>query len=104
GWFGERNDISSSLGDWYVNKDKLPSGLSNLAKKIKNIGLDFGIWFEPEMVSPDSKLFEEHPEWVIGIPGRNKSLGRNQYVLDLSRNDVQEYIYTSIKNIIDNVP
>lgn len=104
GWFGNRNDISSSLGDWYVNKDKLPSGLSSLVKQIKDIGLNFGIWFEPEMVSPDSNLFKKHPEWAIGIPGRDKSLGRNQYVLDLSRNDVQEYIYNCITNILDNVP
>lgn len=104
GWFGNRNDISSSLGDWYVNEDKLPNGLLQLANKIKDIGLKFGIWFEPEMVSPDSKLYEEHPEWVIGIPGRENSLGRKQYVLDLSRVDVQEYIYDSVKNILNSIP
>lgn len=104
GWFGERNDISSSLGDWYVNTKKIPSGLLDLANKIKDIGLKFGIWFEPEMVSPKSNLYETHPDWVIGLPDREKSLGRNQYVLDLSRSDVQEYIYTSVKKILDNIP
>lgn len=104
GWFGKRNDISSSLGDWYVNKDKLPNGLLNLARKIKNIGLDFGLWFEPEMVSPNSDLYEKHPDWVIGIPNRDRSLGRKQYVLDLSRSEVQEYIFDTVSHYLDSAP
>lgn len=104
GWFGKRNDINSSLGDWYPDKAKIPNGLSSLAKKIKALGLEFGIWFEPEMVSPDSDLYRAHPEWCIGIPGREKSLGRMQHVLDLSRTDVQDYIYDAVCKILETVP
>jgi len=92
GWFGRRNDDTSSLGDWYVNKNKLPNGVSGLAEKISELGLDFGIWVEPEMVSPDSDLYRQHPEWVIEVPDRPNSEGRNQLILDFSRREVQDYI------------
>ena len=85
GWFGHRNDDSSSLGDWYVNEEKLNGGLKHLVDEVNKLGLKFGIWFEPEMISPDSKLYEAHPDWAIQIPGREGSLCRNQYVLDLTR-------------------
>ena len=92
GWFGERNDDKSSLGDWFVNKKKLPNGLSGLADKINGLGLEFGLWVEPEMVNENSKLYEEHPEWAIRIPNVAHSEGRNQMILDLTREEVQDYI------------
>ncbi|MBQ4527217.1 MAG: alpha-galactosidase [Clostridia bacterium] len=100
GWFGKRNSDNSSLGDWYVNKDKLPSGLSSLAEKIKETGMKFGLWFEPEMISPDSNLYREHPEWCIQVPGRVKSEGRNQYILDFSNKAVCDYIINSLSDIL----
>ncbi len=92
GWFGERNDDTSSLGDWYVNKKKLPNGLNGLSKKINALGMDFGIWVEPEMVNRKSMCYEEHPEYAIEIPGQDQSLGRNQLILDLTKVEVQDYI------------
>lgn len=92
GWFGKRNDDTSSLGDWDVNEKKLAGGLKPLVDKIKALGLDFGIWVEPEMVNADSDLFRTHPDWAIDIDGRSHSEGRNQRILDLTRQDVQDYI------------
>ena len=92
GWFGKRNNDKSSLGDWFVNKEKLPNGIDGLAKKINDLGMKFGLWFEPEMVSPISELYEKHPDWCIHVNGRGRSEGRNQLILDLSRVDVQDYI------------
>lgn len=93
GWFGERNDDSHSLGDWdIVNAKKLPSGLKGLADKIKGLGLDFGIWVEPEMVNEQSVLYRKHPEWVMRIPGKPHSMGRNQYILDLANPQVADYM------------
>ena len=92
GWFGKRNDDKSSLGDWRVNKDKLPGGVDGLCRKINDMGMDFGIWVEPEMVSVDSDLYRAHPDWTMDIPGRSHSEGRNQRILDLTRKDVQDYI------------
>ena len=100
GWFGHRNDDSTSLGDWVVNENKIKGGLKNLVEKVNDLGMKFGIWFEPEMISPDSKLYEEHPDWAIAIPGRTASLCRNQYVLDLSRRDVLEHTYESVASIL----
>ena len=100
GWFGHRNDDSSSLGDWYVNEEKLNGGLKHLVDEVNKLGLKFGIWFEPEMISPDSKLYEAHPDWAIQIPGRNGSLCRNQYVLDLTRKEVRDYAYESVASIL----
>ena len=102
GWFGKRNNDKSSLGDWFVNKEKLPNGLDGLANKINAIGMKFGLWFEPEMVSPDSDLFRAHPYWAIGAKGRESSLGRNQLVLDLSNNDVCDYIIKVLSDILEN--
>ncbi|MGU8787540.1 alpha-galactosidase [Clostridium perfringens] len=102
GWFGNRNDDKSSLGDWFVNEEKLKGGLSKLAKDINNIGLKFGLWFEPEMISPISKLYEKHPNWCIHIPGRTRSQARSQLILDLSRKEVCDYIIESVSKILES--
>ncbi|MCH1961854.1 alpha-galactosidase [Clostridium perfringens] len=102
GWFGNRNDDKSSLGDWFVNEDKLKGGLSKLAKDINNMGLEFGLWFEPEMISPISKLYEKHPNWCIHIPGRTRSQARSQLILDLSRKEVCDYIIESVSKILES--
>ena len=100
GWFGKRNKDDSSLGDWVVNEEKIKGGLKNLVDKVNEIGLAFGIWFEPEMISPDSDLYREHPEWAIQIPGREATEIRCQYVLDLSRPEVQDYAYECVAKIL----
>lgn len=99
GWFGKRDHDRCSLGDWYDNKQKLPQGLGGLADKIRALGMDFGIWVEPEMVNEDSDLYRAHPDWAVRIPGREHSLGRNQMILDLSRKDVQDYIIESMSDV-----
>lgn len=103
GWFGHRDDDTSSLGDYFINKRKLPLGLSHLSKKIHHMGLKFGLWFEPEMVNPKSELYRNHPEYAVSIPGRTPSLGRNQLVLDLCQEEVVSYIKTQLKSILDTV-
>jgi alpha-galactosidase len=100
GWFGKRNDDTSSLGDWHVDLNKLPNGLESLAKKITDEGVKFGLWFEPEMISPNSELFKEHSDWAVGVPGQHHTLGRNQLVLDFSRPEIVEYIYGKMSGII----
>jgi alpha-galactosidase len=100
GWFGKRNDDTSSLGDWYVNEEKLPGGLEYLAQEINKLEMDFGLWFEPEMISPDSDLYREHPEWAIQVPERKSSESRQQLILDLSRSDVQDYIIERVSAIL----
>ncbi|SFC18809.1 alpha-galactosidase [Bacillus sp. OV322] len=100
GWFGKRNNASSSLGDWYADPKKLPHGMKSLAEKIERIGLKFGLWFEPEMVSPDSRMMRAHPEWAVKTPGRPASLGRNQLVLDFSRKDIVKDVYSRMADII----
>lgn len=100
GWFGHRNDDSTSLGDWFVNEEKITGGLKYLVDEVNKLGLKFGIWMEPEMISPDSKLYEQHPDWAIAVPGRTATLSRNQYVLDLSRKEVRDYVYDMISNIL----
>ncbi|MDE5864522.1 MAG: alpha-galactosidase, partial [Lachnospiraceae bacterium] len=102
GWFGERNSDNCSLGDWQVDRNKLPDGLSALVDRIKEIGLSFGIWFEPEMISPDSDLYREHPDYAIQIPGREASESRQQYVLDLSRPEIVDYVYDMVSDILKN--
>ena len=102
GWFGTRDDDAQSLGDWSVNEKKLPNGLKGLCRKIKDMGLDFGIWVEPEMINVNSKLYETHPDWVLQIPGKPHSEGRNQRILDLTKSEVREYIITSMKNIFSS--
>lgn len=100
GWFGKRDDDNSGLGDWYVNEEKLGCSLRELADEINKMGLKFGIWIEPEMVSEDSGLYRTHPEWAFTIPGRLPNRGRNQLVLDLSNRDVIEYIKECIDRIM----
>ena len=100
GWFGKRNDDTSSLGDWFVNKDKLPSGISGVAEKINNEGLKFGLWFEPEMVNPDSELYRKHPEWAISVPNIKPALGRNQLMLDLANDEVCNFVIKSLSDIL----
>lgn len=100
GWFGHRNDDNTSLGDWQVNEEKLQGGLKFLVDEVNKIGLKFGIWFEPEMVSPDSDLYRAHPDWAIAIPGRVPCRSRNQYVLDLTRREVLEHVYDSVAGIL----
>ena len=104
GWFGKRNDERSSLGDWVVNKEKLPGGLADLARSINKIGLKFGIWFEPEMISPDSDLYRAHPDWCLHVPRRSRSEGRNQLVLDLSRAEVCDWIVETLTGILASTP
>ena len=101
GWFGKRDDGTSSLGDWVVYDKKLPSGLPALSEKIHALGLKFGLWFEPEMVSPDSDLYRAHPDWCLHIPGRPSSLGRHQLVLDMGRPEVVEYLFRQMTAILD---
>ncbi|WP_042357211.1 alpha-galactosidase [Bacillus rubiinfantis] len=100
GWFGNRNDDTSSLGDWHVDLNKLPNGLQSLATKINAAGMKFGLWFEPEMISPNSELFREHPDWAVGRLGQHRTLGRNQLVLDFSRPEIVEYLYEKMAAII----
>ena len=102
GWFGERNDDTSSLGDWDVNKKKLPGGLSGLANKIKALGLDFGIWVEPEMINVKSKLYEKHPDWVLQIPEKPHCEGRNQRILDLTKTEVQDYLIEKMSEVFSS--
>lgn len=102
GWFGERNDDSHSLGDWDVNTKKLPGGIGGLCQKIKALGLDFGIWVEPEMVNVQSKLYERHPEWAMDIPGKPHSEGRNQRILDLTRPDVQDFVIAKMSEVFSS--
>lgn len=101
GWFGERNNDSTSLGDWDVNHKKLPNGIDGLASKINDLGMMFGLWFEPEMVNEISSLYEKHPEWAVSVPNRNMTYGRNQFVLDFSNDEVVEYIYNKMANILN---
>lgn len=102
GWFGKRNDDNSGLGDWDVNLKKIPSGLNQLIENINDLGMKFGIWFEPEMVSEDSELYRTHPDWSINIPNRDGVRSRNQYVLDLTRNDVRDYLMQKLSSILDS--
>ncbi len=100
GWFGARNDDYRGLGDWYVNLEKLPDGISGLSKKVEELGLKFGLWVELEMVNKDSDLYRAHPDWLIGAPDRFESHARHQHVLDFSRKEVVDYIYEMIAKVI----
>ena len=102
GWFGKRDDDNSGLGDWFVNEKKIRCGLTELVRQINDLGMKFGIWFEPEMVSEDSDLFRAHPDWVMEIPGRHAVRSRNQLVLDVGRKEVQDYLIESINRILDS--
>lgn len=104
GWFGKRNNDKCSLGDWFENKNKLPNGLKGLADSINNEGMVFGLWFEPEMISADSDLYRAHPDWCIHVPGRSRSEGRNQLILDLSRREVCDAVVKMVCDILRTVP
>ena len=99
GWFGKRNNDTSSLGDWEENPKKLPRGIEGISKKVNKLGLMFGLWVEPEMVNENSDLYRAHPDWAVKIPNRNHTLGRNQMLLDLTRTDVQDYLIESMNSV-----
>ncbi|HEV2577089.1 MAG TPA: alpha-galactosidase [Acidobacteriaceae bacterium] len=100
GWFGERKDDHAGLGDWYVNPQKFPHGLTPLIDKVHSLGMDFGLWVEPEMVNPDSDLYRKHPDWVLYFPGRPHTEGRNQLVLNLARPDVRAYVFGVLDKLL----
>jgi alpha-galactosidase len=102
GWFGHRDSDNSSLGDWFVYEKKLKGGLKYLVDEVNKLGMKFGIWFEPEMISPDSELYKAHPDWAIQIQGRPLTLCREQYVLDYSRKEVRDYVYGMMRKILDS--
>ncbi|TMD26972.1 MAG: alpha-galactosidase, partial [Chloroflexi bacterium] len=104
GWFGKRDNDDSSLGDWFVDRRKLPNGIAGLARRIEELGLRFGLWIEPEMVSEHSELFAAHPEWAIGIPGRSRTEGRQQLVLDMSRPEVVDHLFAVLSEILAGAP
>ena len=100
GWFGARNHDRAGLGDWYVNKRKFPNGLPPLIKAVNGLGMDFGLWVEPEMVNPDSDLYRAHPDWAIHFPGRPRTEQRNQLMLNMARDDVREYIFNLLDKLL----
>ncbi len=102
GWFGRRDSDRAGLGDWTVNEKKLPGGISALCRDINAMGLKFGLWFEPECVNPDSDLYRAHPDWAVQVPGRTPCLGRNQLVLDLTRQEVRDYIVEAVDKILSS--
>jgi alpha-galactosidase len=104
GWFGKRDNDDCSLGDWVVDRKKLPDGLENLAERVNKLGMQFGLWFEPEMVSPDSGLYRNHPDWCLHVPNRSRSQARKQLILDLSRQDVCDYIIEAVSKILRSAP
>lgn len=102
GWFGKRNNARCALGDWVVNEEKLGGTMNDLVKRINGLGMKFGLWFEPEMVSPDSDLYRAHPDWCLHIDGRPMSLGRYQLILDLTRKEVEDYVFDSMCRVLDS--
>lgn len=102
GWFGHRDSDNSSLGDWFVYEKKLQGGLKYLVDEVNKLGMKFGIWFEPEMISPDSELYKKHPEWAIQVRGREMTMSREQYVLDYSNKEVRDYVYGMMRNVLDS--
>ncbi len=104
GWFGHRDDDSSSLGDWFTHSRKLPHGLKDVADRVNRLGMQFGLWFEPEMISPDSELYLAHPDWCLHVSGRRRTEARNQLVLDLSRQDVVDYLFVTLSNVLKSAP
>ena len=100
GWFGKRNNDLAGLGDWVENRKKLPGGIKYIANRVNKMGMKFGLWFEPECVNPDSDLYRAHPDWAISIQGRERTLGRNQMVLDLTRPEVRQYIIDSVDKVL----
>lgn len=102
GWFGARDNDTAGLGDWYVNREKFPNGLKPLIGKVHALGMEFGIWVEPEMVNPDSDLYRKHPDWVYHFPNRPRTESRNQLILNLSRQDVRDYIFTVLDDLLSS--
>jgi len=102
GWFGQRKDDHAGLGDWYVNPQKFPHGLKPVIDKVHSLGMDFGIWVEPEMINPDSDLYRKHPDWAMQMPGRQHTEMRNQLMLNLAREDVKEYVYHWLDELVSN--
>jgi alpha-galactosidase len=102
GWFGQRKDDHAGLGDWYVNKEKFPNGLKPLIDKVHSLGMDFGLWVEPEMVNPNSDLYRKHPDWVLNFEGRPRSEQRNQLVLNLARKDVRDYVFGFLDDLLSH--
>jgi alpha-galactosidase len=102
GWFGQRKDDHAGLGDWYVNPQKFPDGLKPVIDKVHSLGMDFGLWVEPEMVNPDSDLYRKHPDWVLNFAGRPRTEGRNQLVLNLARKDVRDYIFGFLDDLLQH--
>lgn len=102
GWFGHRDSDNSSLGDWFVYEKKIKGGLKYLVDEVNKLGMKFGIWFEPEMISPDSELYKKHPEWAIQVRGREMTMSREQYVLDYSNKEVRDYVYGMMKAVLDS--
>jgi alpha-galactosidase len=100
GWFGKRTNDCSSLGDWVPDLAKFPLGIKGLAEEINALGLKFGLWFEPEMVSEESMLYAAHPDWAFQVPGKPRQIGRNQMVLDMSRQDVRDHLFNCIASIL----
>lgn len=100
GWFGQRKNDHAGLGDWYVNKEKFPNGLKPLIDKVHSLGMDFGLWVEPEMANPDSDLYRQHPDWVLNFPGRPRTELRNQLVLNLARQDVHDYVLNFLDKLL----
>jgi alpha-galactosidase len=102
GWFGQRKNDHAGLGDWYVNQQKFPNGLKPLIDKVHSLGMDFGIWVEPEMVNPDSDLYRQHPDWVLNFAGRPRTEARNQLVLNLARQEVRDYVFHFLDDLVHN--
>lgn len=102
GWFGKRDDDNSGLGDWYVNEQKLSGGLKRIADEVNSLGMKFGLWFEPEMINEDSDLYRQHPDWAMTDPDRKPMMSRNQMLLDMSRKDVQDYLFDSMCKVLDS--
>ena len=104
GWFGARDDDTTSLGDWYVDRRKLPGGIDILAAKVEALGIKFGLWIEPEMISERSRLFEAHPDWAVGIPGRPRTESRQQLVLDMSRPEIVDHLFRGLSEVVGSAP
>ncbi|MUT67805.1 alpha-galactosidase [Paenibacillus sp. NEAU-GSW1] len=104
GWFGKRDNDTTSLGDWFVDRRKLPNGLEDLVDRVRRLDMQFGLWFEPEMVSPESELYRAHPDWCLHVEGHRRTVARGQLILDLSRADVRDYIVESVSNILASAP
>ena len=104
GWFGKRDSDFSGLGDWFVNEKKLGGSLKKLGESVNAMGMQFGLWFEPEMISEDSDLYKTHPEWAVAIPGREPNRARYQLALDMSRSDVRDYLLEQMTDILSNAP